>query len=395
MANSIGAYAQGGASDIGAYEYVAAAAGGRTVEATLATMSMADVNATLNLKRELASTLATMGMTTAAAVIATGRSIDASLATIAAADLNATAITNRELNATLGTMSAAALAATLTADTTIEASLATLAASTNAADINLQRQVAATLATMEAAEVATIRTNLCLQSEDLSSASWTKVTSTAAANVIANPINGAVTADSLVGDGAATSARAQQTITLEAGGNTFSCYLRPIGNLGWAYLTFGATGGAYFNIATGALGTSNSGFDSAIEDVGNGWYRCSVTETASSAGNEAMRIWMAEADNDISFAAAIPATDGYYMWGAQVETGTTATAYIPTTTTAVTVTEYAEVERKRLIECTTALLAIQALKASSIEGPVPPPQNGLRRSLIGCVGRGATRRRGL
>jgi hypothetical protein len=86
------------------------------------------------------------------------------------------------------------------------------------------------------------------------------------------------------------------------------------------FLAFGSTGGVYFNVSNGTIGTETAGFTGIIEDAGNGWYRCSATEILFAAGGSVtMRIWMAEADSDASFASPIPATDGFYMWGAQIE----------------------------------------------------------------------------
>jgi len=96
-----------------------------------------------------------------------------------------------------------------------------------------------------------------------------------------------------------------------------------------------------FRLDTGAVGTSGTlgaGFTfirSGIENYGNGWYRCSLTVQLSytpSSANLTIR-------PTSTVTANLPATssgDTCYIFGAQLETGSIATSYIPTTTTTAT-----------------------------------------------------------
>jgi hypothetical protein len=96
-----------------------------------------------------------------------------------------------------------------------------------------------------------------------------------------------------------------------------------------------------FRLDTGAVGTSGTvgaGFTitrSNIENYGNGWYRCSLTVQLSytpSSANLTIR-------PTSTVTANLPATssgDSCYIFGAQLETGSIATSYIPTTTASAT-----------------------------------------------------------
>jgi len=96
-----------------------------------------------------------------------------------------------------------------------------------------------------------------------------------------------------------------------------------------------------FRLDTGAVGTSGTlgaGFTfirSGIENYGNGWYRCSLTVQLSytpSSSNLTIRPTSVVTSN-------LPVTasgNTCYIFGAQLETGSIATSYIPTTTGSAT-----------------------------------------------------------
>jgi hypothetical protein len=77
-----------------------------------------------------------------------------------------------------------------------------------------------------------------------------------------------------------------------------------------------------FNLSTG---TATGG---SILNFGNGWYRVSVTlTTAATVTNSQVQL--------IRDAQIRDGVAGIYIWGAQLETGSVATSYIPTTTVAI------------------------------------------------------------
>ena len=93
--------------------------------------------------------------------------------------------------------------------------------------------------------------------------------------------------------------------------------------------------GPYANFQLSGNGAVTTGTYSAasIQPFGNGWYRCSITATAAANGVVTapfMPILASGTARGATFAGN--GVDGVYLWGAQLETGSVATSYIPTTT---------------------------------------------------------------
>jgi hypothetical protein len=178
------------------------------------------------------------------------------------------------------------------------------------------------------------RTNLTLQSEDFAT-TWTVTGATVSTNATTAP-SGTTTADKLQEDTSTGSHLVTQNITFTAASHTASIFAKKA-ERDWIRVLFfdGAnTFSAFFNLNTGTVGTiTGAGATASIQNVGNGWYRCAVTATAS-AGSGSFAPRVALADNNSSYAGSTGS--GIFIWGAQIEAGAFPTSYIPTTTTALT-----------------------------------------------------------
>ena len=104
---------------------------------------------------------------------------------------------------------------------------------------------------------------------------------------------------------------------------------------GQAYALFDTNAGTVSNLGTGIanIGAGSwTNISGTITSVGSGWYRCTLTATRNAGTQISIQMFQVTSNN-VSYAGTTGA--GVYVWGSQLELGTTANTYIPTTTTAV------------------------------------------------------------
>jgi hypothetical protein len=179
--------------------------------------------------------------------------------------------------------------------------------------------------------------NLLLQSQTFENASWSKERTAVTSNSTIAP-DGTTTADTVLADGTSGTHTVAQNISFVSG-LTYTCsaFIKA-GTNNFAQLrvvsSIVANGFANFDVSTGVLGTVGAGVTASINSVGSGWYRCSITFTSlATQANPvfALIVTSGTANNAESNTLAT----SIIIWGAQVEIGSTANTYIPTTTTAV------------------------------------------------------------
>jgi hypothetical protein len=198
--------------------------------------------------------------------------------------------------------------------------------------------------------VAKAEENLVIRSQEFEDTAWGVVGVTVTANTSAAP-DGTTTADTL-DDGAATSVH---NIVQNFSGTsdityTLSAFFKDVdrqfvilacsaGPNTWASAKFNLTAGTVGS--TSAAGSGWGTISSSITNVGNSWYRCTITFVSGSTGELAVRIGMAT--DSTTFTSGERGLQSYtgsnktiLIWGAQLEQRATVTAYTATTTQPIT-----------------------------------------------------------
>jgi len=176
--------------------------------------------------------------------------------------------------------------------------------------------------------------NLFTYSEMFSDSAWAKNGSTIGINATTAP-NGTLTADKLTENSSNTRHNISRIIAVNVGAYVYSIYAKQDSRKRIIIREGGITGAyATFDLSTGSIVTSGAGATATIESVENGYYRCSVRITFSSSGNATYTTDLL-LDNGSVIADATylgDGTSGLFIWGAQLNEGTSALDYQMTET---------------------------------------------------------------
>ena len=184
-----------------------------------------------------------------------------------------------------------------------------------------------------------VRTNLILQSQDFSTA-WSANSCTVATNTTANPLDGAVNADTITFTGGTTQKYVIQAFSFN-GNYTVSAYLKA-GTNQFVQFLLGSDAGLYANFDLVNGTASATGSTATIVAAGNGWFRCSMSFTSTTGTH----VFIQAVDSLAATRFDTTSSTGTLIaFGYQLETGDIATDYIPTTTAAVSVGPVSNVPR--------------------------------------------------
>jgi len=176
--------------------------------------------------------------------------------------------------------------------------------------------------------------NLVEQSETIGTSPWSNINSGITSNATTAP-NGTTTAEKLMVTTANTPHQVQQSFNNDNANHTVFIYAKK-SELNFIQLALGNSTEQYanFNLNTGVVGTKGSYCaSSSMESVGDGWYKCiayfnqgTIPSLMIYVTNSASSDW----GGVVSYSGANN-TDGIFVWGYQLNIGSTAKPYFPTT----------------------------------------------------------------
>ena len=169
-------------------------------------------------------------------------------------------------------------------------------------------------------------TNLITYSEDFSNTSWNKGNLTVIVNQAISP-DGSQNADEITPDATTGAIRIWQTKTTSTTTYSLSFFVKYNGKQ-YVQLLFGSLLNSVdfsnFDLINGTvtLGTGE------IESYGNGWYKISLTASLNAATDQ-VYLWSIDSATSSRGASSTGnGSDGYFVWGAQLEQLSYPTSYI-------------------------------------------------------------------
>ena len=174
--------------------------------------------------------------------------------------------------------------------------------------------------------IKTATTNLLLRSEEFGTW-WTPLRASVSSNAAVAP-NGLLTADKLVEDTTASNSHAVYSGgTQGAGTYTISVYAKAA-ERSRLFIAQESGGNSLFTLSGAGTASATGANTVSITNVGDGWYRCTSTYTATGA-----HFIYLQTHNGTSNIYTGDGTSGLFIWGAQLEQSSTVGEYIPTTST--------------------------------------------------------------
>ena len=178
--------------------------------------------------------------------------------------------------------------------------------------------------------------NLIPYSQEFDASSWSNSSITVTANDTTAP-DGTTTAESLSATGDNYIGYSFSSV-ISGTTYTFSVYAKH--NSGYVQLSggtagFGSQSHATFDVQNGSVtDTASNVTSTSITDVGNSWYRISMTVTSTGTGASGLYITVTS-DSAPSSARTSSGAASCYIWGAQAEIRSSATAYTATTSSPI------------------------------------------------------------
>jgi hypothetical protein len=175
-------------------------------------------------------------------------------------------------------------------------------------------------------------TNLLSYSEDFDNAAWFKTETTVTANNTTSP-DGTANADKLIPTTTNSTHYVDRSGIGVSSNGLASIFAKKGEYNRFAIRSYFTAGYAIFDVNSGVV-VSTSSVTATIENVGNGWYRCSVNDTGNA--NYGYGIFVLQNTSTSVNAFSGNGTDGIFVWGAQLEASSYPTSYISTTSASAT-----------------------------------------------------------